>query len=128
MKLYAVTKGCYSDYHIVALTADKSRAKRIAKIYSDNWGEARVEEYEDGDSGDFRVPYYVLFYKNGSISAFMREYEDFRKAERKTVYHYGSNPMGTVKCEVYVLAESEEQAIKIAIDYLTQLKAEKEGI
>lgn len=128
MKLYAVTKGCYSDYHIITLTADKSRAKRIAKIYSDRWGEAQVEEYEDGDAGDFRTPYDVLFYKNGSISAYMREYDEFWKAERKKVYHYGSDPMGTVKCEVYVLAESEEQAIKIAIDHLTQLKAEKEGI
>ena len=34
MKLYAVTKGDYSDYHIITLTASEDAAKKIAKRFS----------------------------------------------------------------------------------------------
>ena len=51
MKIYIITKGCYSDYHICNVTADYEKAKRYKEAYSDNWGEACIEVYEDGENG-----------------------------------------------------------------------------
>ena len=48
MKLYAVTKGDYSEYHIIALTVSNDAAKKIAKRFSGT-NDAMVEEYEDGE-------------------------------------------------------------------------------
>lgn len=127
MKLYAVTKGCYSDYHIITLTSNKSHAERIAKLYSDKWEEATVEEYEEGNVNDPRIPYEVYFYTNGSVAAYAREYNDFHRAEQKKVYHNTAR-YRTYTHTVCVLAQSDEQAMKIAIDRLAQWKAEREGI
>jgi hypothetical protein len=127
MKLYAVTKGCYSDYHIIALTSNKSHAERIAKLYSNKWEDATVEEYEEGNVNDPRIPYEVYFYITGSVAAYTREYNDFHRAEQKMVYH--NTACGrTYTHKVCVLAQSDEQAMKIAIDRLAQWKAEREGI
>lgn len=49
MKIYAITKGNYSDYHICRLTTDYEKAKRYKEAYSDKWGEAWIETYEDNE-------------------------------------------------------------------------------
>lgn len=41
-KFYAVTKGIYSEYHIITITDNKENADRIAAAY-----DADIEEYED---------------------------------------------------------------------------------
>lgn len=38
MKIYIITKGDYSDYHICNVTTDYEKAKRYKKAYSENWG------------------------------------------------------------------------------------------
>ncbi len=38
MKIYIITKGSYSDYHICNVTTDYDKAKRYKEAYSDNWG------------------------------------------------------------------------------------------
>lgn len=45
MKVYVVTSGCYSDYHIEAVFTDKKTAYAFANIHTDR----EVEEY-DADS------------------------------------------------------------------------------
>lgn len=44
---YAVTAGCYSDYHIVTITDNKEQADNIVKIYSGSgWNSnTQVEEF-----------------------------------------------------------------------------------
>ena len=49
MKIYAIIKGNYSDYHICRLTTDYKKAKRYKEAYSDKWGEAWIETYEDNE-------------------------------------------------------------------------------
>ena len=46
---YVVTKGSYSCYHIVAVTADRSVAERIATKFSSGWEDCEIEAYEDGE-------------------------------------------------------------------------------
>lgn len=45
-KVYIVTLGDYSDYHICAASLDKAHAKILAEKYTDSYYEARIEEYE----------------------------------------------------------------------------------
>lgn len=127
MKLYAVTKGCYSDYHIITLTTSMARAKHLAKMYSDKFETARVETYEEGDPNDNRIPYMVYFYRNGSTAVFAKEPDVVDMNELMQVI-FNDSPVSYVRYEVLVLAISQEQALKIAADKLAQYKAEKEGI
>ena len=46
-KLYAITAGSYSDYHIITLCSNKEKAHKIALLYN-----AEVEEFEDGKNLD----------------------------------------------------------------------------
>ena len=68
MKIYVVTKGCYSDYHIITATTDEELAYKIRdKFTSDySWGEAEVEVYEDAEI--FMKPcYFLRFDKSGNV-------------------------------------------------------------
>lgn len=46
MKVYVITEGNYSDYHICTVTTNKERAEKLVKIFSDNWDDAKIEEYD----------------------------------------------------------------------------------
>lgn len=45
-KVYIVTSGNYSDYHICAASLDKAHAEILAEKYTDSYDEATIEEYE----------------------------------------------------------------------------------
>jgi hypothetical protein len=117
MKLYAVTKGSYSDYHIITLTRSKRRAEKIASLCSDRYDDAVVEEYDD-TSIELKPIWRVMFYKYGVPRADALSYED------QLTFN---EPLNTVKeCgeyarfEVYVEAKGEEHAHKIAGDLVAQ--------
>lgn len=50
MKIFIVTKGDYSDYHIIACFINKDQAEKCALMYSDSYEVAWVSEYETKDS------------------------------------------------------------------------------
>lgn len=56
MKVYVITQGCYSDYHICAVTLDKDKAERLQKMYSakDSYysDNTEIEEYDTDDTGN----------------------------------------------------------------------------
>ena len=45
MKIYVVTRGVYSDYHIITATTDKALAERIAKKFDREYGDTSVEVF-----------------------------------------------------------------------------------
>lgn len=53
MKIYVITKGAYSDYHICAVATDKKKAEILRKAFSDDWNEAQIETYETDRFKDF---------------------------------------------------------------------------
>lgn len=118
-KFYAVTKGSYSDYHIITITDDKEKAEKLAQLYSDGWARAYAEEFEDCLLID-RPVYNVTVYNNGSVNAHTTEYFDsnnFNKVKHCKDYY-----------DVYVQAKDQEHAMKIAFDLIGKYKAEKAGI
>lgn len=46
-KIYAVTRGKYSDRRICAITIDKDKADCLREVYSDKDEKANIEELED---------------------------------------------------------------------------------
>lgn len=122
-KLYALTDGTYSDYHIEALTADKGKAKRLHDIYGFN-----VEEYEDGELDAYYVNmngylvYYSFDYGRERLSASVTAVQDkminaVSKAKPFDDGYY-----------VYVVAEDIEHARKIGKDLIMQYIAQEQGL
>ena len=132
MKVYVITKGVYSSYHICAVAIDKNKAEILRKAFSDSWDEAEIETYETNqfiteiESG--LKLYSCSMHKDDdtSISTYNSDLEyvcskDFKVRE----YKKGFMAPGY---EVYVWAKDEDHARKIAADKIAEYKARKAGI
>jgi hypothetical protein len=123
-KVYIITKGSYSDYHICAATLDKNTAVKLAKKYSeDECGNAKIEEYilDDFTEGD-RFMYCVTF-GNYGISCGFEEYE-----HTENIVYRKNARTGEDRMIVYVKAQDEEHAKKIAQDIRAEYLAKLEGV
>lgn len=71
MKVFIITKGSYSAYHICAVTTDPERAKRLAEIYSDRMDDACVETYDTEETPPMCpngwLPFVVKFSQAGEV-------------------------------------------------------------
>ncbi len=131
-KIYAITQGGYSGYHIVALTADMETAEKIldaCKRSSDYFGNAKIEEYEDAVRYDNINPVWECAMVFGTIevetAGFTIVEADERLSHQK-LNEVRDNGHGRYWC--YVSAPDEETAKKIACDLIAKYKAEKAGI
>ena len=118
MKVYVITKGAYSDYHIVGVSLDKKRAEEIAKAVSEepiDLYQAYVEEY-DTDAFAVNLRYSVWYDKSGHWSAQLNDY-----AEYQTNHAYNDRSF-------VVYAKDKSHAIKIAQDMRAEYLAKQEGI
>ena len=124
MKLYAVTKGDYSDYHIITLTASKDAAKKIAKRFSGT-DDAIVEEYEDGEIILGKELYFVRMV-DGNIDDVSVDESDYALFD--TSVHEGCMYNGKSMQYTFVLTDSAEKAAKIGKDRIMKYISEKEGL
>lgn len=129
MKIYVLTKGCYSDYHIVAVTTDLENAKKLAKRFTNNWEEVAIEEYEDLEYNDLPI-WYVGFKSNGDvIRCTQQELNDDLSYRNLNTFMEWVPEADFLLCgRVYVAAETEEAAIKIAAEKRAEYLAKKEGV
>ena len=125
MKLYAVTRGDYSDYHIITLTADKEAAKKIAKMFSDEYDVAKVEEYEDGKIILDKKLYFVRMV-DGNIDDVAEDLSDYYLFD--TSIFRGNMNLGKRIYFTHVLTDTAEKAAKIGKDRIMKYIAEKEGL
>ena len=132
MKVYVITAGDYSDYHIVAVTEDKEKADNYVKEHNERLAEdAYVEEY-DTDDFDFAIAnrdakYFKVegdwYYSKNCLEIVCTEsnYVDYianKYCPYYTVIHW----------IYYCAAEDQDHAIKKAADWAAQKKAEIEGV
>lgn len=123
-KVYVITAGSYSDYHICAVTLDPEKAKVLEKFYTKHGCEpAGIEEYEADYPYD-RIEsgcmmYNVWFGPLGEVMKVDSTYATYRES----TYGWGG---GGVRAEVW--AKDEKSAIKIAAERRAVYLAEKEGI
>lgn len=129
MKVYVVTEGSYSSYHIVFVTLDKARADVFVKRYNKtDYDDYRVEEYDTDviklfDDG--RKLYQVWKRDNDVIRVYEEKpcYQDdfiMNKVKRYNV----KNPK-SIQYSVHVMAEDEEHAEKIGADLIAEYMARK---
>lgn len=128
MKIYVVTKGEYSDYHICCATIDKNQAERAAKIYSDKWDEAYIEEFDSDDI--LKIPdaikkYCVSFSKTtGIVLNVYESSNEILPINSSPLIHQFLNSHYIVE----VNAIDKDHALKIASDAFAKYMAEKEGL
>ena len=125
-EVYVVTRGDYSDYHICAVSLDKGKAEKLAKVYSTRYDKAQVETWEvdtvaDVNALNGRRQYYVWIRADGTVSTHLNNYDynDFTE----DVF---SDVNNSLRFGVY--AVDEAAAIKIAAEKRAMYLAEKEGI
>lgn len=134
MKIYVITEGSYSDYHICAVTDDPKKAELFKKRYDTYWSEATIEEYDTDDCNrilkDFdpnRLPYSVLFTNKGEVyprGCCRENHENFvPKVEVLQDILYGGE-----RIRVYLYAPDEKAAVKIAAEKRAQFLVEREGL
>lgn len=127
MKIYVVTTGEYSEYRIDSVFLDKHKAEIYCAKNNVRRDDYRIEEYESDDDeieGEIDIAW---------------KYE-IREGDRNawgTIVHYSyrclnevteSNYRSELTATVYLRAENDEKALKIARDMFAQYKAEKEGL
>ena len=136
MKAYVITQGCYSDYHICAVTLDKEKAERLRKLalcHDSDYVE--IEEYElDKIEYEFTpealetepIRYYrveINYSVNEHRVTRIEAFEQYKTGDR-AVFKISDESIGVYEYrhdkpiwyEVNVREDSEEKAKKIAID------------
>lgn len=124
MKIYVVTRGSYSNYHIITATLDRAVAEAVAKKFFTKYGETEIEEYEDAELL-LKPRWNVRFPKDGPVEVEEQPFRDYYTGPRCIVYVR----FGTLVLEVEdVAADDTESAIKIASEKRAQYLAEKNGL
>ena len=122
MKIYVVTKGYYSDYHIITATTDEELAYRIKEKFSgdDYYDEAKVEIFEDAEIF-LKQCYFIKFDKGGNV---------IRIEEEESEYSYEQYESEDVNGNFYlsIIADNKEIAIKIGAERRAMYLAQKYGL
>lgn len=115
MKVYVLTEGEYSDYHVVTVKLEKGQAEKLARIHPD-W---EVEEY-DTDEITIKESYMyrVYVYDEGVASA--KTINDDCYETMPTHIDRGWPCLD--HWEVDVRAEDADHAIKKGVDRIAQYK------
>lgn len=116
MKIYAITKGTYSDYHICALTINKEKAKRLKELYTDEWNDVSIEIFEDGE--DYELNLFWFCDENGRNPQLYEYPRKEQVAVNRSGKMYG----------VYLYAKDKEHAEKKAHDMIAEYKAKNANI
>ena len=122
MKIYIVTKGSYSDYHIITATTDEKLAYEIKDKFSRNssYEPANVEVFENAEIY-LKTCYYLEF----------DPYGDLEKCERRDSEYYYDEVLNTDSqgnIFIYVVADSAEAAIKIGSERRAMYLAKEAGV
>lgn len=135
-KVWVVTKGEYSDYHIVRIFSNQEQAEKYAATFSrTSYGEAaRVEEYPlDGSFDRQSIYWHVIYWHsgwNGKTGRSAKREEELPEKEtlNEVVDLQKKHNWNTPHLGVWVQADSEDKAYKIGSDLVTQYLAEQQGI
>jgi len=129
MKVYVITSGEYSDYHICAVAQSEKKANALKKLFDNqNYTGARIEVYDTKTYQTSRPLFLALYdkeYKKLDLSRIKEdeEYVDLPdEREMNEIVPYG------LFLRTGINANNRKQAEKIFYDRLAKFKAEEEGI
>lgn len=121
MKVYVLTEGEYSDYHIEAVKLDKEEADRLALVHPD-W------EIEEFDTDDVRIPErtrYTVWVNEDGIFDIQEGESYWIKAPIGTVVFHGDR-LRNKWAVVVVDAKDACHAKKISSDLIAKARYAKE--
>ena len=125
MKVYVITQGEYSDYHICGVAVDAECAEKIRKYFDDEWDPANIEEYDTDDyvEGNVRERYIIIIDKRGNVEKHSTgDVAPFKTGEDR--FWWGVNRAFCAE----IWAKDQDHALKIAFDKRAKLLAEELGI
>ena len=114
-KIYVITKGEYSDYHICAVYSDKKKAEEVAKLFKKSW----IEEWPiDVVPSQNKKRFWISMRKSGEIKKIKEDNEfddvfDFRDDATEWIDKEGWT--------FQVWAKDKDHAIKIAGEWRRKL-------
>lgn len=124
MKIYVVTNGCYSDYHICGVTDKKDEAEKLKnRIDKEDGDNCNIEIYDTDDAQILiNQTMYQVNFGTGNIHR--------QSADCMESYFHDLNKLHKgYDCEyMFVIADSPEKAFKKACDIKAKIKAEKAGL
>lgn len=118
-KVYVVTRGDYSDYHIITATTNKDIANQIAKKFG-----AKVEIYDNSEIYTKTV-FGVTFNKVGDVM-YCYELSEYDYPPNNKIIQHKRNNQTCLYVEVE--ADDEQSAIKIAAKKRAKFLAEQQGL
>lgn len=134
MKIYVITAGSYSDYHICGVATTIEMAEKLQRYYADSiWsGNAEIEVYDSDQfeqAVDFAVRGYRLYkvskyLNNNEITVFERDHYDESIEINNVRYCRTVSIYNAEHYEVWVYAKTEEYAKKIGCDLIAQYQYE----
>ena len=126
MKVYVITRGAYSAYHICGVTLDLEEARKAQRFFTDDWENAYIETYDTDrfSSLDDWKFFQVVFDNSGSAV----EVEEFKREDIPDEYPVDWEYNSWSRNYVCVFAKDEASAIKIAAEKRAVYLAEEEGI
>lgn len=127
MKVYVITKGEYSDYHICAVVDNKAKAELLKEALTDKWGGPYIEEY---DTEDINIDGYLKYDEYIVDQDVTTGEMDVRKLKKSPDYIRGAQVIDeeSNKLTTVVYADDAKKAIKIASDRFAKYRAEKCGL
>lgn len=120
MEFYVVTYGEYSDYGILAVTADRELADKIAKKFKHH-DDARVEVYKDAELV-LKNCYTIFFDASGNVKNSYLSSGAYEHIENIWDFNHGQ------EVGVRVIHDTLEGAIKAAAERRAKYLAEKNGL
>ena len=148
MKVYVITAGVYSDYHICCVCIDRETAERRKKLFSDKYDEAEIEEFDTDEYEEFVKVDDKILRRDGKrlYQVIMDEYMDGGRMIQRTKVKeqeirdwnmkemlWPSKSYYTTECgvtvpgtywQLTVYARDEKEALKIAFDRIAKKKWE----
>lgn len=124
MRIYVITEGDYSDYHICGVATEKEKAEEIKQLNTDLWHEAIIEVYDTDDYYVEKGRFYNVIMYDSNVSVSELTYPVNIGQRNIVLESWHEIP----RYRVFVKAMDEEHAKKIGIDLINQFKAEKEGL
>lgn len=133
-KIYVITAGKYSNYHICAVTTDKERAEILKKWYYGD--DTQIKEFIDGDhesvpdAAEFIPVWYVDVKEDGNVATcIIDRYVSQERIPDATFDFFRSFYDGNgMHFKGILAAQDKEHAIKIVKDKRAEMLAERFGI
>lgn len=120
-KIYVVTKGEYSDYHIITATTNKTLANQIRDKFNSRYDEAYVEVFEDAELL-LKPCFFLRFDEKGNVI------ESANRSDSEYYYDGSCGIDANGNFYISVATDDLESAIKIGAEKRAMCLAKKHGI